>query len=84
MGPFKIDVTSEGREGGQHKRWLRLLQIANSIVFTVTWEGGRCVERVIFAVTSFLNGPYMSFQGSGMGKVEDNLTSADPLMSYTT
>ena len=38
--PFKNDVTREGREGGQQKRWLPLFQIANSIVFT--GEGGRC------------------------------------------
>ena len=37
MGPFKNDVTREG--GGQQKWWL---QIANSIVFTVLGEGGRC------------------------------------------
>ena len=44
-------MTSPGK-GGQQKRWLPLFQIANSIVFMVTGEGGRCV------VKSFLKAPY--------------------------
>ena len=31
-----------GREGGQQNSKKTVTYIANSVVFTVTWEGGRC------------------------------------------